>query len=94
MSQQYRISITDTDRSYNSCKLYEHNSKTENEIPNTLVPLAYDLFNDDIIEFNKELIGLVKIIESTTRVAIIPGVLILENNNTFGRTENKKRLLF
>jgi exoribonuclease R len=94
MSKQYRISITDTDRSYNSCKLYEHNSKTKNEIPNTLVPLAYDLFNDDIIEFNKELIGLVKIIESTTRVAIIPGVLILENNNTFGRTENKKKLLY
>jgi exoribonuclease R len=94
MSKQYRISITDTDRSYNSCKLYEHNSKNENEIPNTLVPLAYDLFNDDIIEFNKEFIGLVKIIESTTRVAIIPGVLILENNNTFGRTENKKRLLY
>jgi exoribonuclease R len=94
MSQQYRISITDTDRSYNSCKLYEHNSTNNQEIPNTLIPLAYELFHNDIIEFDKNKVELVNIIHSPTRTAIMPGVLILENNNTFGRTENKKRLLY
>ena len=94
MLQQYRISITDTDRSYNSCKLYEHNSTNNQEIPNTLIPLAYELFNNDIIEFDKKKDELVKTIHSPTRTAIMPGVLILEHNNTFGRTENKKRLLY
>jgi len=53
-------------------------------------PLQYKHFHEDIID-------------STTLTAIssplreqpyIPGILVLENNKSYGRTENKKRLLF
>lgn len=55
-------------------------------------PNAYKLFHDDEFEYNnKEL----KITHSPTRKNLnIPGILILENNRTYGRTLNRKRLYY
>ena len=89
MSQQYTITITDTDRSYNSCKLYECGSPIP--LTNTLIPLEYALFNNDIFKFNNKKL---EIIQSPTRESILTGVLILENNKTYGRTSNQKRLFY
>lgn len=59
-------------------------------------PLDNKMFTKDIFRL-KELSGSVKVesVYSYTRhSAMIAGVLMLENNKTFGRTKNKKRLLY
>lgn len=62
-------------------------------------PFSHKLFHNDIfsIEENKEKNNKIQIqiIDSPTRISkIIPGILILENNRTFGRTSNKKKLYY
>jgi exoribonuclease R len=55
-------------------------------------PLDYKCFDGDEIQFDGEN---VTIVDSPVRKNInIPGVLLLENNRTFGRTANKKRLYY
>jgi exoribonuclease R len=53
-------------------------------------PFSQKLFHQDIFETTN-----VKIISSPTRsVNYLSGILILENNRTFGRTPNKKKLYY
>ena len=53
-------------------------------------PLHYKHFHGDIIDATT-----LTIIKSPIREHnYIPGILVLENNKSYGRTENKKRLLF
>ena len=53
-------------------------------------PLQYKHFHEDIINSTT-----LTTIESPLREQpYIPGILVLENNKSYGRTENKKRLLF
>ena len=52
-------------------------------------PIDMKLFTGDIINYNGEIISSIVRNEN-----YIPGVLILEGNKTFGRTDNKKRLLY
>lgn len=56
-------------------------------------PLQYKLFTGD--QFTSDNNGTVHITDSPTRNdQNIPGILILENNLTYGRTENGKRLYY
>lgn len=51
-------------------------------------PAEKKLFSKDTVLIDGTLVY------SPTRQLLIPGVLLLEGNRTFGRTENKKRLLY
>lgn len=53
-------------------------------------PLHYKHFHGDIIDST----ALTTILSPLREHKYIPGILILENNKSYGRTENKKRLLF
>ena len=94
----YRVVILD--RNYASHIFY---SADENKLMNIesnpevqcINPLEQKLFMDDIFEIDKENPKKVNIVSSLVRTCKqIPGVLMLEHNKTFGRTENKKRLLY
>lgn len=55
-------------------------------------PFDHKLFHQDTIIFTD---GKVECIDSCVRKSQnIPGILLLENNRTFGRTKNKKRLYY
>jgi exoribonuclease R len=56
-------------------------------------PLSAHLFHKDHIRIDE--CGMPTLVSSYIRTnPLIPGVLVLEKNRTFGRTENKKRLLY
>lgn len=56
-------------------------------------PLVHHWFNQDVIDFTEQ--DTPHMIHSPIRNAsYIPGVLILEGNRTYGRTKNRKRLLY
>lgn len=91
MLQNYQILIND--RNYSSFSFVDYD--TNEIIPNQAInmnPIENKLFNKDIFTYNTNNITITK---SDIRNGIsIPGVLLLENNKTFGRTKNKKRLLY
>jgi exoribonuclease R len=91
MLQKYQILIND--RNYSSFSFVDYD--TNEIIPNQAInmnPIENKLFNKDIFTYNTNNITITK---SDIRSGIsIPGVLLLENNKTFGRTKNKKRLLY
>ena len=77
-------------RDYSSWNIIDLESNTKIEYP--LNPINEKLFSKDIFSFfdNKNIL-----IESPIRnKKEIPGILILEDNKTFGRTQNKKRLYY
>ena len=75
------MKITINDRKYSS---WEPQSERITD------PFAAKIFNED--EINEETL---QIIKSTTREnKSLEGVLILENNKTYGRTPNKKKLYY
>lgn len=63
-------------------------------LPETFHPLQYKLFNGDSFSFSQP--PTFKLLHSPTRELgkIHPGILILADGKTYGRTENKKRLLY
>lgn len=72
-------------RDYSEYSYEPHNEDIKN-------PQESFLFNGDVFEYNNEKVS---IIESQVRQnKNIPGILILENNRTFGRTQNKKKLYY
>tara|TARA_B110000114_G_C15088409_1_gene397298 strand:- start:596 stop:2359 length:1764 start_codon:yes stop_codon:yes gene_type:complete len=80
------------DRQYTSWSLVSEN-ETNDPPPEGFNPLNHKLFHGDQIDV--QLNDMYSIIHSPLRQnQNIPGVLILENNRTYGRTENKKRLLY
>ena len=62
----------------------------DNETPSDYHPLHNKHFHGDIIDS----ITLTIITSPFREQNYIPGILVLENNKSYGRTENKKRLLF
>jgi exoribonuclease R len=91
MLQKYQILINDRNYSSFSFVDYDTNEIIPNEAIN-MKPIENKLFNKDIFTYNTNNITITK---SDIRNGIsIPGVLLLENNKTFGRTKNKKRLLY
>jgi len=56
-------------------------------------PITYKLFHGDMFQKTDE--QTIQIIKSPVREnKNIPGILLLENNRTYGRTDNKKRLYY
>ena len=85
MTTQYKILVSD--REYNTCEYYNaHSLQKEESIINK--PYNYKLFSNDIFNFNDNKVSLVH--SSTRSMSIIPGVLILYNNKTFGKYKEKK----
>ena len=76
-------------RNYICWKIYNLDTKEEIITDVSLNPIEKRLFNNDIIYENGELVY-----SSIRECPTIAGILLLENNKTYGRTENKKRLLY
>ena len=58
-----------------------------------LNPIKEKLFTKDIFSFNSDLS--INVLHCSVKETLeLPGILMLDNNKTFGRTENKKRLLY
>ena len=93
-NKKYRLHIFD--RSYTGWSLMDPETNVDylasDPITKRIVPLDNKLFNKDIFKIKTDGIELVYSYVRTT--AFISGVLMLENNKTFGRTPNKKRLLY
>jgi len=84
MTTQYKILVSD--REYNTCEYYNaHSLQKEDTIINK--PYTYKLFSNDIFNFNNDKVTVVH--SSTRSMSIIPGVLILHNNKTFGKYKEK-----
>lgn len=96
--EQYRILIAD--RNYSSWYFTALDNQKPLDIPEeyrcAVIPAEQKLFTTDVIEFvcdNGRFAP--KLIFSPFRCQqMIAGVLLLENNKTFGRNESKKRLLY
>jgi len=87
---EYRVIIQD--RNYSKCHFIPI---TEPHIPSTHFPTSNfeKLFSNDIIRIAED--GSQTLVYSPIRTqSSIAGILILEKNKTFGRTANKKRLLY
>jgi len=93
MEKQYRILITSRD--YSAWHLAEDDTYVPTSTPELAFSDAakYKLFSRDIITIS-ETDGTPRIVHSPTRCIQIPGVLILEGNKTYGRTDNLKRLFY
>jgi exoribonuclease R len=78
-------------RNYQSWKLYEENTTLEihSQTFPKINPLELKIFSQDIITQYGELVS-----SNIRKSNYIAGILLLENNKTFGRTTNKKRLLY
>uniref|UniRef100_A0A6C0B716 RNB domain-containing protein n=1 Tax=viral metagenome TaxID=1070528 RepID=A0A6C0B716_9ZZZZ len=91
------IKILISDNKYTSWDFHCHETNvvlTIDEFPELGVinPVTDKLFSRDVLVLEN---GSFKVIKSYVKSAIsMPGVLMLENNKTFGRTANKKRLLY
>ena len=88
------------DREYASWNIQDENgdiiitscTPTEN-VDKYIHPLDNRLFHGDVVSINDD--KEITIVESKIRTEkYIAGVLLLENNKTFGRTETKKKLLY
>jgi exoribonuclease R len=94
----YRAVILD--RNYASHLFYNVDTKSNINIANTpelstIIPIDNKLFMDDIFEISLDDPSRVNIVKSIVRNSTqTAGILMLENNKTFGRTDNKKRLLY
>lgn len=83
----WKIHIDDIN--YMSWKISDVEKKEDINLSSQINPYNKKLFNGDIINENGDLI------HSTIRECpTLAGILMLENSKTYGRTENKKRLLY
>ena len=81
------MKITIHDRKYSSFCI-DDNLSNQNEID----PINLKLFNGDEFSYTDSVFNL---IDSPTRNApYLTGILILDDNKTFGRTQNQKRLMY
>ena len=89
---QYRVQIQDCE--YTSWSFLDTTTnipKPLTESESIINPANLKLFSDDIVDLSTPIPTL---LQSPTRTNIIPGVLILAENQTYGRTTNQKRLLY
>lgn len=75
------------DRQYSSFTFL--NGRGEDVLIPQLNPLECKMFSGDVISENKTVVH-----SPVKEMVYIPGILILENNRTYGRTENKKKLFY
>lgn len=96
-SEKEQIKIMIGDKNYTSWyfTLPDHPKKIEEEKEwySKIQPTNHKLFTKDVIELGED--GEPRLVYSHLRKQnAIAGVLLLENNKTFGRNETKKRLLY
>lgn len=92
MDNTFFIHVHNRDYSNYEIFMYTNNNQTE-KVNLDIDPLEHSLFHGDEFMLDNE--NRVHIKKSPIRDAKhIPGVIILQNNKTYGRTENKKRLLY
>ncbi len=93
-----QIQILIFDRNYSKWEFMDDNknqpiSAFNNPILEKINPIKDKLFTKDILQISPD--GNYSVLHSPIKVTKeIAGVLMLENNKTFGRTANKKRLLY
>jgi len=91
MNKTMKVLIND--RNYNEWSIIDTDTTTPLENIN-INPLEHKMFSRDIFTLNAESTA-PQITHSYIKTCTsLAGVLLLENNKTFGRTENKKRLLY
>ena len=90
MSNLFYIHINNRD--YTDYEFFSND--VNNKKPNLQIdPIEHKLFHNDIFSLNEHEQPFIELSEVRVK-KYIPGVLILQNNKTYGRTENKKRLLY
>jgi exoribonuclease R len=89
ITTQVRLLVSD--RNYTECKYVDINSNVPQDyIDIDINPYDRKMFNGDILNVNNHnVISLIK-----DKKTVLAGVLVLKNNKTYGRTENKKRLYY
>jgi hypothetical protein len=95
------IQIFISDRNYSTWNFIDYDTKQNLNIDdypelNQITPSSQKLFNRDIFTIDNSNINN-NVINKHSTIKTIPylaGILILENNKTYGRTPNKKRLLY
>jgi exoribonuclease R len=95
-----KFQIMIEDRNYSQWNILDSETgktvdNADSEYPglSELNPIKEKLFTKDIFSFNSDL-SINKLHCSVKETLELPGILMLDNNKTFGRTENKKRLLY
>jgi exoribonuclease R len=84
----YTIEIKD--RLYSEWAIYQSSDETKEPVDVYVPPTDHKLFNGDTFITNKN--HAIELISSTVRSSIIPGVIILKGNKTYGRHTNGKLL--
>lgn len=80
-------------RDYSHYEFFSNNAEQPNSVSLDIDPIEHCLFHGDIFTVDHQ--NSVCIQTSGVRSKkSIPGVLVLQNNRTYGRTSNKKRLLY
>jgi exoribonuclease R len=91
-SQQYRVHIDDRDyKSWSFVDPETNIPKQLSESESLINPATLKLFSEDLVDLS---MPIPTILRSPARSNLIPGVLILTENQTYGRTANAKRLLY
>jgi hypothetical protein len=95
------IQIFISDRNYSTWNFIDYDTKQNLNIEdypelNQITPTSQKLFNRDIFTIDNSNINNIVINKQSTikTIPYLAGILILENNKTYGRTSNKKRLLY
>jgi len=78
------------DRDYSLWSLVDIQTQEVIANPEKYHPLDAKHFHDDLVQIDQT----ITVIKSPLLHESIPGILVLENNKTYGRTENGKRLLY
>ena len=93
MNTAKHVRLLVSDRNYSECKYVDINSNAHNEFIDNINVDAYamKLFNGDIIDLDDTSNITSKIKSKDT---VLAGVLVLKNDRSYGRTSNKKRLLY
>lgn len=95
------IQIIIKDRNYSEWYFIDYETKQNlnaNDYPelNSIIPSQQKLFNEDVVCLDNSNIN-INVLEKYSFVKTVPylsGILVLDNNKTYGRTPNKKRLLY
>lgn len=95
------IQIIIKDRNYSDWNFIDYDTKQNLSVDdypelNSIVPSEQKLFNLDIVSLDNSNIN-VNVINKQSFIKTVPylsGILILDSNKTYGRTPNKKRLLY
>ena len=89
-----KYKIISKDRMYNEVEYYHMKTMTiakNKALYDNINPIQHRLFSNDVFYYDEET-HQVTLFHSTVRVTIIPGILVLEGNRTYGRYQNNKLL--